>query len=72
MKYIPGFLIVAIGLFIIYWAVEHSPESLESVITNKLTGSYTMSEPWYYISLVVGSIMALFGIMKIYKASRQA
>lgn len=68
MKILRPVLLLAIGLFIIYWSLEHSPESLGKMITNELTGSYTLSEPMYYISLVVGSIIGLLGLVSLLKS----
>lgn len=68
MKYLKSLLTLAIGLFIIYWAQSHSPEAgVGEIISNELSGSYTMSSTWYYISMVAGSVISIFGILRLYK-----
>jgi len=68
MKYLKSLLTLAIGLFIIYWAQSHSPEAgVGEIISNELSGSYTMSSTWYYISMVAGSVITIFGILRLYK-----
>lgn len=68
MKYLKSLLTLAIGLFIIYWAQSHSPEAgVGEIISNELSGSYTMSSTWYYISMVAGSVITIFGVLKLYK-----
>jgi len=59
---------VLIGAFFIYWAQSHSPKAgFGQVIGNELSGSYNLSETWYYITLVVGAALGLLGIMKLVK-----
>lgn len=68
MKYLKSIITLAIGLFIIYWAQSHSPEAgIGEIISNEISGSYTMSETWYYISLVAGSVISIFGVLRLYK-----
>jgi hypothetical protein len=68
MKHLRGIVLLLVGGFIIYWAMEHSPKSgLGQIIGNELDGSYTMSETWYYISMILGAGIAGTGLMKIYK-----
>ncbi|MBK6265762.1 hypothetical protein JKA74_12020 [Marivirga sp. S37H4] len=64
---ISGILLVAIGTFVVYWSVDHSPyaplgEQVKDVFDSN---SYRMSEFWYYTSLVVGTIIALLGLRNI-------
>ena len=40
------------------------------MVTNELTGSYTMGEGAYYASLVLGTVIGIFGILKAYKAMK--
>ena len=68
MKYLKSILTLGLGLFIIYWAQSHSPEAgIGQIITNEISGSYTMSTTWYYISLVAGSVISIFGVLRLYK-----
>lgn len=61
-------LFILVGAFIIYWAQTHSPKAgIGNIIGNELSGSYTMSENWYYISLVIGAGLAVIGVKKILK-----
>ena len=55
-----------IGAFVIYWAIDHSPKAnLGQIIGNEISGSYTMSETWYYVSLGIGAIFVLLGLKKL-------
>jgi TRAP-type C4-dicarboxylate transport system permease small subunit len=64
-----GLVLIGVGAFIIYWAVTHSPKAgVGQMITNELSGSYTMSEGAYYASLVVGTILAVLGLLRTYKS----
>lgn len=66
---IPSLIMVAVGAFILYWASTHSPKAgIGKMVQNELSGSYTMSEPWFYASLVVGTVIAVVGLMRTFKA----
>lgn len=66
---IRGLVLIGVGAFVIYWAVTHSPKAgLGKMITNELSGSYTMGEGAYYASLVVGTVLAVLGILRTYKS----
>ena len=68
---IQGIIMLAVGAFIIYWAVTHSPKAgLGQIVSNELSGSYTMGEGAYYASLVVGTVIAALGLLKTYKAMK--
>ena len=59
---------VLIGAFFIYWAQTHSPKAgLGKVIGNELSGSYTMSETWYYITLFAGIAIGTIGIIRFFR-----
>lgn len=62
-----GLLLIALGSFVIYWAQTHSPKNIGQAIGNAFSGSYTMSETNYYISLGIGIILCVYGILKILK-----
>jgi len=69
MDKVKHIIILAIGLFMIYWAQAHSPKAgVGKIITNELSGSYTMSESWYYISVVAGSVIGLVGLLGLYRS----
>lgn len=61
---------IALGIFIIYWAESHSPKDVGQVIGNAFSGSYTMSEPWYYVSLGVGILIGVLGVLRTYKSMK--
>jgi hypothetical protein len=61
-------IIVLVGAFMIYWAETHSPKDVGQVVGNFVTGSYTMSETGYYISLVAGIAVALYGVYTFVKS----
>lgn len=65
-----GIILIAIGSFIIYWAIDHSPNaSLGEKVGDLLEeDAYRMSEAWYYTSLVAGSIIALLGLRNLLKS----
>ena len=68
MKHLRGIVLLLIGGFIIYWAMEHSPKAgIGQVLSNEFSGSYTMSETWYYVSMFIGAAIAGTGLLKIYK-----
>lgn len=60
-------ILIAIGSFIIYWSLDHSPNAPLNERINDLfkEESYRMSETWYYTSLVVGTIVTLLGLRKL-------
>ncbi|MEQ9404583.1 MAG: hypothetical protein RIM99_13410 [Cyclobacteriaceae bacterium] len=63
-----GTILALIGAFVIYWAQTHSPKAKPGqIVGNELSGSYTMSETSYYISLIAGIVLAVYGIYKIVK-----
>ena len=67
---IRGILFIAVGLFMIYWAQTHSPKDLGNVVGNAISGSYTMSEPWYYVCLGAGILVGVVGVLRTYKSMR--
>lgn len=57
---------ILIGAFFVYWAQSHSPKAgIGQVIGNEISGSYTMSETWYYITLAIGAVLAIWGVFKL-------
>jgi len=67
---IRGILLIAIGVFLIYWAQTHSPKDLVKVIGNEFSGSYTLPEPWYYVCLGGGILVGVVGILRTYKSMK--
>ena len=68
MKFIKGLLILAIGAFLIYWAQTHTPNrDLLDAVNNEIIGSYALSKPMYFITLAVGAILSVLGLMRVYK-----
>ena len=66
---VPSLILVAVGAFILYWASTHSPKAgVGKMIQNGLFGSYTMSEPLFNASLVLGTVIAVVGLMRTFKA----
>jgi hypothetical protein len=61
-------IFVLVGAFMIYWAETHSPKDVGQVIGNVVSGSYTMSETGYYISLVAGIAVAVYGVFTFVKS----
>ncbi|MEQ8365015.1 MAG: DUF3185 family protein [Cyclobacteriaceae bacterium] len=67
---IRGVVLMAIGIFLVYWAQSHSPKSLGKVIGNEFSGSYTLPEHWYYICLGGGVIIGILGVLRAYKSMK--
>ncbi|MFY0600079.1 MAG: hypothetical protein JXR03_10440 [Cyclobacteriaceae bacterium] len=66
-----GLVLIGVGAFVIYWAISHSPKAgLGKIISNEVSGSYTMSEGVYYATLIVGIILAALGLMRTYKSMK--
>ncbi len=65
-----GIILVALGAFIIYWAIDHSPNASVGEKVNDLLdeNAYRMNEAWYYTSLVAGSVIALLGLRNLLKS----
>lgn len=68
-KKVRGLVLLGLGVFIIIWAVQHQPSD---ALVNEINGlfddtSYSMSEPWYYASIIVGAILAGLGFKDIFK-----
>ncbi len=66
-KIILGIVLVALGSFAIYWSIDHSPFApLDEKVSDIFdSNAYRMSKFWYYITLVTGIIVALYGLRKI-------
>lgn len=66
-----GLVLIAVGAFVIYWAVTHSPKGgIGQIVSNEISGSYTMGEGTYYASLVVGTVLAVLGVLRTYKSMK--
>lgn len=68
-RLIGGIILIAIGAFIIFWAIDHSPNASIGKRASDLLdeNAYRMSEVWYYVSLVAGSIVAVLGLRNVLK-----
>jgi hypothetical protein len=62
-----GAALIGLGVFFIYWAQMHSPKQMGKMLGNAMSGSYTMSETSYYVSLALGIVIGIYGVMKIMK-----
>lgn len=70
-KYIVGVIYLALGVFVMFWAHNHSPESsLLEKASREISGDYTMSKEGYYASMVVGVLLIVFGAARIFKSKR--
>lgn len=67
---IRGIVLIALGIFLIYWAQTHSPKDFGQVIGNAVSGSYTLSEPWYYVCLGAGILVGVVGVLRTYKSMK--
>lgn len=57
---------IVIGAFFIYWALTHSPKAgLGTIIKNELSGSYTMSSNSFYLTIFVGAVAVVVGVLKL-------
>lgn len=67
-KKLIGILLLAAGIFIVIWTINHAPTAgIGEKLGRELQGSYTMSEPAYYASLVAGVVVGVLGIMRLRK-----
>ena len=65
---ITGIIATLAGAFCIYWAGAHSPKaSFFKQLGREMNGSYTMSENWYYITLAAGSLLVLWGLLRLFR-----
>lgn len=67
---ITGILLIAAGIFMIYWAQAHSPKDLGNVLGNAISGSYTMSKNGYYFSLGSGILVGIIGLLRTFKSMK--
>lgn len=66
-----GLALLLVAAFIIYWAITHSPKAgVGQIISNELSGSYTMSSGAYYATLIVGIVLGILGILRVYKSMK--
>jgi hypothetical protein len=67
-KKLIGVVLLALGAFIIVWTMNHAPTAgIGEQLNRKIQGSYTMSEPAYYGSLVLGIVLGVLGLMRLRK-----
>lgn len=64
---IKGIIFLVVGVFCIYWTQTHAPGNVGEQLLKKAGGSYSLSEPWYYASMILGVVLAIIGGVKIYK-----
>lgn len=63
-----GIILGLIGAILVYWAQTHSPKGgIGQIVANELSGSYTLDESSYYLLLVGGIALAVFGIFRFVK-----
>ena len=67
-RLLQGILMIAIGIFFIYWAESHSPKKFGQIIGNQISGSYTLSETWYYICLGLGILVGIVGVLRTFRS----
>lgn len=67
---IRGIVMILAGIFLIYWAEAHSPKNFGRVLGNAFSGSYTLSEPWYYVCLAAGIVLGVLGVLRTYKSMK--
>ena len=65
-----GVVMIAAGIFLVYWAQSHSPKDFGQVIGNAVSGGYTMSEPWYYVCLGLGIVVGVVGVLRTFKSMK--
>ena len=67
-KLLVGIVLLAVGIFVIYWAFNHSPESsLGDKIVDAIEGEKTLTETTYYTMLVSGTLLIILGIIRTLK-----
>lgn len=65
-----GIIMLAAGIFLVYWAEAHSPKNFGKILENTFSGSYTLSEPWYYVCLGLGILFGIVGTLRTYKSMK--
>jgi len=59
----------AFGIFSLYWAQTHSPDSgLGTKLGREMSGSYSLSTPGYIFSLVFGTALTVLGGLRAWRA----
>lgn len=69
--FLKGIIFVAVGVFCLYWTQTHAPSNMGEQLLRKASGSYSLSEPWYYASLALGAVLVIFGGMSIYREAKK-
>ncbi|HEX9651777.1 MAG TPA: DUF3185 family protein [Cyclobacteriaceae bacterium] len=68
-KLLVGIVLLVIGIFVIYWAYNHSPEAgLGDRIVDALEGEKVLSKTTYYTMLVSGTLLIILGITRTVKS----
>lgn len=69
IKPIIAIISLGVGIFLIFWAYNHSPEaSLGDRITDVLEGEKALSKTSYYTMMVAGGILVISGIIRLVKS----
>jgi len=64
-----GIVLLAVGIFAIYWSQDHSPNAgFGEKIVSEIAGKYVLDKTTYYALMVAGSIMAILGSIRIFKS----
>lgn len=64
---IKGIIFLVVGVFCIYWTQTHAPGNVGEQLLKKAEGSYSLSEPWYYASMIFSVVLSIIGGVIIYK-----
>lgn len=66
---VTGLFMLAFGIFSLYWAQTHSPDSGIGVkVGREISGSYSLSTAGYIFSLVFGTALTVMGGLRAWKA----
>jgi len=68
---IKGIIFLAVGAFCLFWTQTHSPANVGEQLLRKASGSYSLSEPWYYASLALGAILVVYGGLSVYRGLKK-
>ncbi len=67
-KTIYGLILLVIGLAVMFWAYGHSPYAgIAEKLANELSGSYTLTELQFAGSMIVGAVLAVWGIYSLFR-----
>lgn len=70
-KILAGLIALAIGVFLIFYAVNHGPNAdISKKVGNFLQGEDNLSQTAYYLMMAGGVVFGLFGLSQIFRGKK--